>query len=110
MLKVLWIGKEPMTKAQEEDLAKRLGPLEIVHEQIDWLASSKTGCDKAGNAKIWQVLFENCDVLCGVFPPEALEAKTSLVLSPVSIKNPRWVFNPRSKQPEPWIHLRWAKI
>ena len=114
-LSVVWISRHPLLPEQEEDLVKKLQeefstPIEvrITTRNITWSASSDEDADQENNLLIWREL-EDYHVVCGVFPPVALESKPSdiEVLTPISFQDPsRRIGN----QPIPFIHARWAWI
>ena len=78
VMKVVFVSRHAMTCAQVADLEKYLGhKVEVVAENITFSASEDPVADLAANKAILGRLFNEYDVVTGVFPPVALEALMS---------------------------------
>lgn len=72
------------------DLAATLGreveELQVTSKNVTWQASSDASADEVANKATWAKILATTDVVAGVFPPVALEARPegAVVLSPVS--------------------------
>lgn len=115
--KVAWLSRHEMTAEQTADLAKtlgcELGGLEIETINHTWAASENVMSDVSANSDTWLELAHGpspYDVICGVFPPVALEAMCcSLphVYTPVSRARPDLR---QGDEPIPFEHLRWSNV
>ena len=78
MMKVVFVSRHAMAGAQVADLEEYLGhKVEIVTENITFAASKDPVADLAANKAILGRLFNEYDVVTGVFPPVAIEALMS---------------------------------
>ena len=78
MMKVVFVSRHAMTGAQVADLEEYLGhKVEVVAENITFAASKDPVADLAANKAILGRLFNEYDVVTGVFPPVAIEALMS---------------------------------
>lgn len=112
MKKVIWLSRHEMSADQKADLEQRLGDsVEVEMRNLTWSASTDETADRAANEATWIKLTKSDAVICGVFPPVAIEALPSgprrsiYILSPVSQQGQRV-----GDGPIPFIHLRWASI
>ena len=75
---------------QIADLAAATGhevkDLNITQVNVTWRASEDANSDQVANKATWSKILATTDLVAGVFPPVALEARTEgvKVLSPVS--------------------------
>ena len=77
-MKVVFVSRHQMTDGQKADLIHYLNSdVEIVTENITFAASEDHVADLAANKAILGRLFNEYDVVAGVFPPVALEALMS---------------------------------
>ena len=78
MMKVVFVSRHTMTDGQKADLEKYLNSdVEIVTENITFAATEDPAADLAANKAILGRLFNEYDVVTGVFPPVAIEALMS---------------------------------
>lgn len=72
------------------DLAAALGreveEIQVTSKNVTWQASSDAWDDQVANEATWNDILATTDVVAGVFPPVALEAKPEgiVLLSPVA--------------------------
>ena len=77
-MKVVFVSRHAMTNGQKADLEKYLNSdVEIVTENITFAATEDPAADLAANKAILGRLFNEYDVVMGVFPPVAIEALMS---------------------------------
>lgn len=77
-MKVVFVSRHQMTEGQKADLEKYLNSdVEIVTENITFAATEDPVADLAANRAILGRLFNEYDVVAGVFPPVAIEALMS---------------------------------
>ena len=77
-MKVVFVSRHAMTNGQKADLEKYLNSdVEIVTENITFAATEDPAADLAANKAILGRLFNEYDVVTGVFPPVAIEALMS---------------------------------
>ena len=77
-MKVVFVSRHAMTGAQVADLEEYLcHKVEVVAENITFAASKDPVADLAANKAILGRLFNEYDVVTGVFPPVAIEALMS---------------------------------
>lgn len=99
---------------QLTDLAALLGrkveDLHVTSENVTWMASSDANADQVANKATWDKLAAAADVVAGVFPPVALEARPEGValLSPVS-RQSKAVRADGTAAIE-FHHVRWARF
>lgn len=112
MKKVIWLSRHEMSSAQKADLEQRLDDsIEVETRNLTWVATTDENADRAANKATWLKLTKSDAVICGVFPPVAIEAlqgwpRGSInILSPVSKQGQRL-----GDGPIPFIHVRWASI
>ena len=114
VIRVTWLSRHPMGADQLLDLADTLGckiqDIHVTQENVTWQASSDAEADLDANVAIWSRLLITCDVVAGVFPPVALEARPEgvTVLSPVS-RQSKEVRADGSCAIE-FHHVRWARF
>lgn len=78
MMKVVFVSRHQMTEGQKANLEKYLNcDVDIVTENITFSATEDAAADLAANKAILGRLFNEYDVVTGVFPPVALEALIS---------------------------------
>jgi len=111
-MKVIWAARHPLTGEQISDLKKKIKneELEIIQKTITWRATNKVHLDVAANNEIWMHLEEDSDIITGVFPPVALEAKPSdiQVYSPVSAQEKR--VREDGTTNITFVHVRWSEF
>lgn len=96
------------------DLAAATGhevkDLKITQDNVTWQASSDARADLVANKATWSKILATTDVVAGVFPPVALEARPegAVVLSPVS-RQSKEVRADGTAAIE-FHHVRWARF
>lgn len=96
------------------DLADVLGckveDLHVTQENVTWEASDNASSDLDANVEIWKSIQATADVVAGVFPPVALEARPdgARLLSPVS-RQSKEVRADGTASIE-FHHVRWARF
>ena len=96
------------------DLAAATGhevkDIQVTSENVTWRASSDARADQVANEATWKKILATTDVVAGVFPPVALEAKPEgiTVLSPVS-RQSKAVRADGTAAIE-FHHVRWARF
>ena len=96
------------------DLAATIGcevkDLRISSENVTWQASEDARADRVANEATWVKILATTDVVAGVFPPVALEARPEgvVVLSPVS-RQSKAVRADGTAAIE-FHHVRWARF
>ena len=114
MLKITWLSRHPMGADQIVDLAAALGhevkDLNITQVNVTWQASDDACDDQVANKATWNDILATTDVVAGVFPPVALEAKPEgiVLLSPVS-RQSKAVRADGTAAIE-FHHVRWARF
>ena len=114
MIKVTWISRHPMGADQIVDLAAALGrevnEVQVTSQNVTWQASDDAWSDHVANEAIWSRLLITTDIIAGVFPPVALEARPEgiTVLSPVS-RQSKEVRADGTASIE-FHHVRWARF
>ena len=89
-MRVMWLSRHPMGADQIVDLAAALGreveEIQVTSENVTWRASEDAVADQVANKATWEKILATTDLVAGVFPPVALEARPegAMVLSPVS--------------------------
>ena len=96
------------------DLAATLGreveELQVTSENVTWQASDDACDDHVANKATWSKIMATTDVVAGVFPPVALEARPEgvMLLSPVS-RQSKAVRADGTAAIE-FHHVRWARF
>ena len=114
MVKVTWLSRHQMGADQIADLAATLGheveEIQVTSENVTWQASEDACADQVANEATWTRILATTDVVAGVFPPVALEAKPEgvIVLSPVS-RQSKAVRADGTAAIE-FHHVRWARF
>lgn len=128
MKTIVWVSSHPMTAEQLEDLKKFLktdDTLNIVQvNNLTWFATPDRKSDLRRNGEAWIDLADSGlqglgeqPIVCGVFPPVALEAlfETDFsgsfapkVLTPVSRRVPE--LRKGLEALVPFVHLRWLQL
>ena len=96
------------------DLAAATGhevkDLHITSENVTWQASEDACADLVANKATWEKILATTDVVAGVFPPVALEAKPdgTIVLSPVSRQSKE--IRADGTATIEFHHVRWARF
>ena len=96
------------------DLAAVLGckvmDIHVTQDNVTWAASDDAEADLDANVATWSKILITCDVVAGVFPPVALEARPEgiMVLSPVS-RQSKEVRADGTATIE-FHHVRWARF
>ena len=114
MCRVTWLSRHPMGADQLEDLAATLGreveELQVTSRNVTWQASNDAYADRVANKATWNDILATTDVVAGVFPPVALEAKPEgiVMLSPVS-RQSKAVRADGTAAIE-FHHVRWARF
>ena len=99
---------------QVVDLAAALGreveEIQVTSKNVTWQASEDAGADQVANKATWMKILATTDVVTGVFPPGALEARPEgvEVLSPVS-RQSKAVRADGTATIE-FHHVRWARF
>ena len=101
MVKVAWCcAKHEMTTEQASSLAELCGisveDMEIVHLPIQWKASPLSYDDIRDNRITWSNIINSYDIISGIFPPVAMEARSSLRVSDDNFGYSKCVFTPIS--------------
>lgn len=76
-MKILWLSRHDLTRAQEERLMRILpeeerDKSEIVCRMHVWQTTEDENADNEANARAWLSLNQEADVIAGIFPPTAL--------------------------------------
>ena len=114
VIRVAWLSRHPMGADQLLDLAATLGceikDIHVTQENVTWSASSDAEADFDANVEIWSRLLIKSDVITGVFPPVALEARPKglTILSPVS-RQSKAIREDGSAVIE-FHHVRWSRF
>ena len=114
MVKITWLSRHPMGADQIIDLAAATGhevkDLQITSENVTWQASEDAKADRVANEATWNKILATTDLVAGVFPPVALEARPEgiTVLSPVS-RQSKAVRADGTAAIE-FHHVRWARF
>ena len=124
MRKILWLSRHELTNDQVEDLKKILGDrqINIEVENVTWDSSNDPQFDLLINKLKWLDLIDKSRLICGVFPPVAIEALVCpsgnpgldkeisdvVLYSPVSQQD-RKIREDGSATIE-FKHLRWCRI
>ena len=96
------------------DLAAATGhevkDLQVTQDNVTWQASSDARADRVANEATWARILATTDVVAGVFPPVALEAKPegNMVLSPVSRQSKE--IRADGTATIEFHHVRWARF
>lgn len=96
------------------DLAAATGhevkDLEVTQDNVTWRASEDAHADRVANEATWMKILATTDVVAGVFPPVALEAKPEgiVVLSPVSRQSKE--IRADGTAAIEFHHVRWARF
>ena len=99
---------------QIADLAATIGcevnNLKVTQSNVTWAASSDANADRVANEATWARILATTDVVTGVFPPVALEAKPEgiSVLSPVSRQSKD--IRADGTSVIEFHHVRWARF
>ena len=110
----MWLSRHPMCLDQILDLAAATGhevkDLKITSENVTWQASEDANADRVANEATWARILATTDVVAGVFPPVALEAKPEgiVVLSPVSRQSKE--LRADGTAAIEFHHVRWARF
>ena len=114
IIRVTWLSRHPMGADQLFDLAATLGckiqDIHVTQDNVTWLASEDAEADLDANVATWSKILITSDVVTGVFPPVALEARPKgiVVLSPVS-RQSKEVRADGTASIE-FHHVRWARF
>ena len=114
MVKVTWLSRHPMDVDQIVDLAAATGhevkDLKITQYNVTWVASSDAHADQVANKATWMKILATTDIVAGVFPPVALEARPEgvMVLSPVSRQSKE--IRADGTATIEFHHVRWARF
>ena len=114
MVRVTWLSRHPLDVEQIIGLAATIGcevkDLKVTSENVTWQASEDANADRVANEATWMKILATTDVVAGVFPPVALEARPEgvVVLSPVS-RQSREVRADGTASIE-FHHVRWARF
>jgi len=111
MKRVAWLSRHGMTTEQRTSLVEKIGDIVKVEQDNHlWQASDKYEFDMAINERSWQY-FSRFDVVCGVFPPAALESLPvdfrRMVLTPISTQAKSDRKNGKAYM---YKHARWSVI
>lgn len=96
------------------DLAAALGrevkDLQVTSKNVTWKASSDAYADQVANRATWDGILATTDLVAGVFPPVALEARPEgvTVLSPVSRQSKE--IRADGTAAIEFHHVRWARF
>ena len=96
------------------DLAAATGhevkDLEGTQYNVTWQASEDANSDRVANEATWKKILATTDVVAGVFPPVALEAKPegAILLSPVSRQSKE--IRADGTAAIEFHHVRWARF
>ena len=96
------------------DLAATLGreveELQVTSKNVTWQASEDACADQVANKATWTGIMATTDVVAGVFPPVALEARPegTVVLSPVSRQSKE--IRADGTATIEFHHVRWARF
>ena len=84
--------------------------LEIIQVNVTWMASEDARDDEVANKATWAKILAATDLVAGVFPPVALEAKPEgvTVLSPVSQQSKG--LRADGTAAIEFHHVRWARF
>ena len=114
MIKITWLSRHPMGADQIVDLAATLGhevkDLNITQVNVTWRASEDATSDLVSNKETWKEILATTDLVAGVFPPVALEARPEgvIVLSPVSRQSKE--IRADGTAVIEFHHVRWARF
>lgn len=116
MIKIAWLSRHPMSEEQLSDLVKGLGvptdKVEVVTVNHTWQATHDADADLKVNGTTWDTFSGEYNLICGVFPPVALEAlaerEGGCVYTPVSEQNP--VTRADGSKAIEFKHVRWATL
>ena len=116
MTNIVFVPRHEMTKDQEYDLIKMIGAdaknVEFSRKNLTWAASSNVSNDVQENWNLWTSLFEEFDIVTGVFPPVALESLEGhtrrSIYTPVSEQSAHQRADGSTKIE--FVHLRWARL
>lgn len=96
------------------DLAAALGrevnEVKVTSQNVTWKASDDAWSDHVANEATWSNILATADVVAGVFPPVALEARPEglIVLSPVSRQSKE--IRADGTASIEFHHVRWARF
>lgn len=113
-MKITWLSRHPMCLDQILDLAAATGhdveDLQVTSENVTWQASSDAYADLVANKATWGRILATTDIVAGVFPPVALEARPEgvIVLSPVSRQSKE--LRADGTAVIEFHHVRWARF
>ena len=99
---------------QVVDLAAALGreveEIQVTSKNVTWQASEDAYADRVANEATWNDILATTDIVAGVFPPVALEARPEgvTILSPVS-RQSKAVRADGTAAIE-FHHVRWARF
>lgn len=99
---------------QIADLAATIGcevdNLEVTQANVTWQASEDACADKVANKATWTSILATTDIVAGVIPPVALEAKPDGIslLSPVSRQSKE--LRADGTAVIEFHHVRWARF
>lgn len=114
MVKVTWLSRHPLGADQIISLAATIGcevkDVRVTQDNVTWAASEDAAADRVANKATWSKILATSDVVAGVFPPVALEARPEgvVVLSPVS-RQSKAVRADGTAAIE-FHHVRWARF
>ena len=114
MLKITWLSRHPMGADQMADLAaalgREVGELQVTSKNVTWQASDDACDDMVANKATWAEILATTDIVAGVFPPVALEARPegTVVLSPVSRQSQ--AVRADGTAAIEFHHVRWARF
>lgn len=114
--KVIWLSRHEMTDKQRIDLENTLRvkdsnvQINITTINHIWQCTTSISDDMCQNVISWSKFLRDYDVICGVFPPVALESKPNRIeiYTPVSAQTKEERADGEAKIV--FKHLRWAII
>ena len=114
MVKITWLSRHPMDVDQIVDLAAATGhevkDIQVTQNNVTWQASEDARADQVANKATWEKILATTDVVAGVIPPVALEARPEgvTVLSPVSRQSKE--LRADGTAAIEFRHVRWARF
>lgn len=99
---------------QLTDLAAVLGckveDIHVTQDNVTWAASEDAAEDHVSNTEVWGKILATTDVVAGVFPPVALEARPegATLFSPVSRQSKE--IRADGTAAIEFHHVRWARF
>ena len=114
MCRIAWLSRHPLGADQLIDLAAAVGreveEIQVTSRNVTWRASEDAYDDRVANEATWKKILATTDLVAGVFPPVALEAKPEgiKVLSPVSRQSQ--AVRADGTAAIEFHHVRWARF